>query len=217
MQEEKKLYAFCVLVAALLMVVWLIPENPPLYLFTPDASAATSSSVTVTASVATSISCSTNVASTAFGTLTSGAVATSTGNASTTMACANDSLGCILSINDTGTTTQGGGLWNSTSSKLIPSPNAAFNATATLTAGTEGYGLQGATTSAGNGALLNIATRFYQTGSIYGGLTTTTLTLASTTASSSAREVVITHGAAIAANTPGGTYNDTITYSCTAN
>lgn len=222
MQENKIIYLLLALVSIFLAGIWFLTPESAQYFFPLNVNAATSSQVTVSATVATTISCSSNITSSTLGTLTSSAVSTSTPNASTTISCSNNSLGCTLSINDTGTTTQGGGLWNSTSSKLIPSPNSAFNATATLAAGTEGYGIQGTTTAAGSGAALNIALRYIQTGAavtnnVFGGLTTTTLTLASSTASSTSKEIVVTHGAAIAVSTPGGTYNDTVTYSCTAN
>ncbi|MBI4085093.1 MAG: hypothetical protein HY432_01120 [Candidatus Liptonbacteria bacterium] len=136
------------------------------------------------------------------------------------MACSNSSLGCTLSINDTGSSTTGGGLYASTTvNKLIPSPNAAFNASATLAAGTEGYGVQSATTTNGAGAQFSMGPRYNNATNtlIFGGLTTTTQILASTSATSSGREVIVTHGAAIASSTPGATYADTITYSCVAN
>jgi len=169
------------------------------------------------------ISCSTNVASTGFDMLLSSAVSTSTPNASTTMSCTY-AAGCTLYVKDAG----GGsnpGLWNSTSSWLIKSPNAAYSATTTLIAGTEGYGVRATTTAAGSGAALSLALR-YNTGATgdllgsvndVGGLSLTDLTLASTTASTSSREVVVTHKAAINSVTPAGTYSDTITYSCLAN
>ncbi len=189
-----------------------------LQIVSPESTvAATSSAVTVNATVATAISCSVSTTTTSFGTLTSAALTTSTPNVSSTMACANSYLGCTLSLNDVGSSTAGGGLYSSAVNELIASPNAAFNATATLTIGTKGYGVQAATTSAGSGALFGINSRYLQIGTVFGGLTTSTLTLASTSATSSAREVVATHGADIAASTPGGTYTDTITYSCTAN
>jgi hypothetical protein len=180
------------------------------------ATAATTTAVTVSANVAAIISCSTNTGSTVFGTLTNASVFTASPNASTTMSCANSAAGCTLYVKDAG----GGGnpgLWNSTSSALIESPNATFSATSTLTAGTEGYGIQATTTAAGSGATLAIAAKFNQTGNTVGGLTLTNGTLASANATSSNREVVVAHKAAIANNTPAGTYNDTITYECAAN
>lgn len=193
------------------------------FMFTPDfATAATSNDVTVTASVTTAISCSSDITDTDFGTLTDGSVSTATNNASTTMACANSSAGCTLSINDLGDGTDGG-LWNSTSSALLESPNAALSATATLVGGTEGYGIRATTTASGGGQAFTLLARYDTSQELsagsddVGGLTTTTLTIASTTATTSGREVVVTHKAAIETGTPGGTYNDTITYSCLEN
>ncbi|MCS6789236.1 MAG: hypothetical protein NZ484_01555 [Patescibacteria group bacterium] len=100
---------------------------------------------------------------------------------------------------------------------LIPSPNAVFSATATLVAGTDGYGIQAATTTAGSGSILSLNPRYNQTGSVVGGLTTTTLTLASSSATTSNRQVLVTHRVAVSASTPSGNYSDTITYSCVAN
>lgn len=180
------------------------------------ATAATSSQVTVSANVAATISCSTSATSTSFGTLTDSAVATASPNVSSTMACTNSSAGCTLYVKDAGSGSNAG-LWNSAASSLIESPDSSFSATSTLVAGTEGYGIQATTTTAGSGATLTIATRYNQSGNTVGGLATTTLTLASASATSSGREVIVTHKAAIAAGTPAGSYSDTITYECTAN
>lgn len=176
-----------------------------------------SSTVTVSATVASSVSCNTDVSSTAFGTLTSGSISTSTPTASTTLSC-NVGLGCTLSINDAGNGVNGG-LSTSSPAYLIPSPNAAFNATATLVAGTEGYGIIATTSAAGSGGTLGIAARYLQTftGNTVGGLSTSTLTLASSTAAVSGREVLVRHKAAISGTTQAADYTDTITYSCTSN
>ena len=186
------------------------------FIYPEQATAATSSAVTVSASVSASISCSSNVGSTAFGTLTDASISTASPNASSTMSCANSSAGCTLYVKDAGSASNPG-LWNSTSSALIESPNAAYSATSTLAAGTEGYGIQAATTTAGTGATLTIAAKFNQTGNTVGGFTLSNVTVASSTATSSNREVVVTHKAAIDSATPAGSYNDTITYECTAN
>ena len=187
------------------------------HIFLPNyAGADTSSAVTVTAPVTASISCSTNQTSSAFGTLATYSISTSTPNASTTMSCANSAAGCTLYVKDAG----GGGnpgLWNSTSSVLISSPNAAYSATATLVAGTVGYGIYATTTAGGSGDTLTIANRYLQTGNTVGGLLITNTTLALNDATSTSREVVVTHKAAISASITAGTYNDTITYECTAN
>ena len=178
--------------------------------------AATSAAVTVSASVTATISCAVSTTTTDFGTLTSASISTASPNASTSMSCANSSAGCTLSVKNNG----GGGnsgLWNSVSSYLIPSPASGYPATSTLAAGTEGYGIQGATTTAGSGATLGAATRYLQTGNVVGGLLIAGTTLASSSATTSAREMIVTHKAAISTGTSGGSYTDTITYSCTAN
>jgi hypothetical protein len=165
--------------------------------------------VNVTATVASSISCSTATTTTAFGTLTTGAIGVSTPNVTTTMSC-NYGAGCTLSVTDAGDGTNPG-LWNSSASHLIPS------ADATLSAGTEGYGIQGAGTAAGSGGTLTIASKYLQTGNTVGGLSLTTQTLASSAAPISGKEVVVTHKAAISGLTSAGSYTDTITYGCTGN
>jgi len=169
-----------------------------------------------TAAAAATVSCSTNITSTAFGTLTTSAVGTASSNASTTMTCSGTTLGCTLYVKDNGNGANGG-LWNSTSSYIIPSPNAAFSTTATLVAGTEGYGIQAATSSAGSGGTLKINSIYLQTGDTVGGLTLSNLTLASSSVDISNREIIVSHKAAVSINTLSGTYNDTITYSCLSN
>ena len=183
---------------------------------TEHAVAATSSAVTVSATVVATISCSTSQGSTAFGTLTDVTVGTASPNTSTTTSCVNSASGCSLFVKDVG----GGGnpgLYNTTSTSLIESPNASFSATSTLIAGTEGYGVQATSTSVGTGAAFSIANRYLQTGNTVGGLSTTNLTLASSNATSSNREVIVTYKAAVAAATAAGSYSDTTTYECTAN
>ncbi len=190
------------------------------------ATAATSSVVTVTASITTSITCATDQATTALGTLDSTTISTSTPNASTTMSCINSNAGCTLNVRDAGGTgtSSNPGLWNSTSSALIESPNAAFNATATLTANTEGFGIRATTTASGSSNLISIVQRYNiaTTGGLVGGndvggLSTSSIAIASSTGPVNGREIVVYHRAAVSSTTPGGTYADTITYSCTAN
>jgi len=133
------------------------------------------------------------------------------------MSC-NTGLGCTLSINDAGDGTNGG-LSTSSPAYLIPSPAAGFPATATLAAGTEGYGIMATTTTAGSGGTLGIAARYLQdfNGNTVGGLTISAITLASSTSAVNGREIVVKHKAAISGTTQAGDYTDTITYSCTGN
>ncbi len=182
----------------------------------PDyVSAATSSAVTVSAVVTEEISCSTPSGSTAFGTLSSGSIITSSPNATTTMSCANVGGGCTLYVKDAGGAGNPG-LATTSPAYLIPSPNAAFDASTTLVIGTEGYGIQAATTTDGSGAQLSVAARYLLTGNNVGGLTITNTTMASTSATTSGRVIDSTHKAAISGTTQAGAYEDTITYECTS-
>jgi hypothetical protein len=172
--------------------------------------------VTVSATVTTSVTCTLSTSTTSFGTIDHNQVYTSSPNVTTTVSC-NPAAGCTVSINDAGSGSNPG-LYKSTSpTYLIPSPNSAYSATATLVAGTEGYGIQAATTTAGSGGTLSLNPRYNQTGNTVGGLTTTSIVLASSSEPVANREVVVTHKAAVSGLTPAGSYQDTITYSCTSN
>lgn len=195
---------------------WFWPSLEILVSPPEEVSAATTSAVTVTASVTATISCSTDQSSTAFGTLTSSVITTSTPSASSTMSCANAASGCSFYVKDAGNASNGG-LATTSPAYLIRSPNAAGDATSTLVAGTEGYGIQAATTTVGSGAALGVVARYLQTGNTVGRLDITNQTVASTTATSSSREVKTAHKAAISSVTPAGSYSDTITYECSAN
>jgi hypothetical protein len=100
---------------------------------------------------------------------------------------------------------------------LIPSPAAGFPATATLVAGTEGYGIQATTTTAGSGGTLSLNSIYNQTGNTVGRLSTTSVILASSSQPTANREIVVIHKAAISGLTPAGSYQDIITYDCVAN
>jgi ABC-type transport system involved in multi-copper enzyme maturation permease subunit len=178
-------------------------------------SAQTTGTVTVTATVATSITCSLSTTITAFGTIGPSAVYTSSPNVTTTVAC-NPAAGCQVQVKDQGNGTNGG-LYNSTANYLIPSPAAGFPDTATLVAGTEGYGIQAATTTAGSGGTLSLNSIYNQTGTTVGKLSITSVVLASSSQPVSNREVVVTHKAAVSGLTPAGSYQDTITYDCVSN
>ncbi|OGY39024.1 MAG: hypothetical protein A2418_02345 [Candidatus Brennerbacteria bacterium RIFOXYC1_FULL_41_11] len=176
-------------------------------IFEPEMSFA--DDVAVTASVSTSVSCSTTATSTAFGTLTTGSIATASPNSTLLMSC-NYGAGCDLNINDAG----GGGnpgLWNSSASDIVQS------ADATLSAGTEGYGIQAATTANGSGGVLYPSVNYWVTGDNVGGLTLGTSVLASSSVPISGREITVIHKAAISGLTAAGSYADTITYGCVGN
>lgn len=212
-QKEDYLLLFGGIVSVLMLVLLSFPAVEtgvhPEY-----AAAATSSVVTVSATITAVISCSTDASSTGFGTLTTAAVASGSSNASTTMSCANSASGCATYIKDQGSGSNPG-LWNSTSSALIAS------ASSTLLAGTEGYGINATTTATGGGGVLTIGSQYILGGdsatTTIGGLLRTNVTLATTNSTSSSREVVVRHKAAISSVTAAGTYNDTLTYECTVN
>ena len=155
------------------------------------------------------VSCTTEPASTGFGTLTTGSIHTATSTATTTMSCTYGS-GCTLYVKDEGDTSNPG-LYNATATDVIDS------ATETLTQGTEGYGIQVATTSAGTGTELELSTVYFKTGNDVGALALTNQELASSTATFDSREVVVTYKATISGLNKAGNYTDTITYECIGN
>ena len=164
---------------------------------------------TFTPTVAT-VSCSSNISSTGFGTLTDSSISTAAPNASTTMTC-DYAAGCVLYVKDAGSGSQPG-LYKSTSPTYT-----IVSATATLSAGSDGYGLQATTTAAGSGGTLNINSIYNTTGNNVGGLSLTNVVLASSTAAITNREIIVTHKAAVSAAATAGSYSDTITYSCVGN
>ena len=161
--------------------------------------------------VAATISCSTNISSTAFGTLSSASISTASPNASTTMSCSGTSSGCTLYVKDAGSGSSPG-LWKSASPTYLIA-----SADATLSAGTDGYGIQATSTAAGSGGTLSFNSKYNKTGNDVGGLVLTNTTLASSTVDVSGREAVVTHKAAISSTALSGSYGDTITYECVAN
>ncbi|MEM5812027.1 MAG: hypothetical protein QXG91_04810 [Candidatus Aenigmatarchaeota archaeon] len=172
--------------------------------------------VSVTATVSTSVTCTLATTTTAFGNIDTNNVYTSSPNVTTTVSC-NPGAGCTVTIKDAGDGTNGG-LYKSTApTYLIPSPASGFPATSTLTAGTDGYGVQAATTTAGSGGTLSLNSIYTYSGNTVGKLATTTQTLASSSQPVSNREVVVTHKSAVSGLAPAGSYQDTITYSCASN
>lgn len=174
------------------------------------------SSVSVSATIPTSVSCTLATTTTSFGNIDSSAVYTSSPNVTTTVSC-NPGSGCNVTINDQGDGTNGG-LYKSTApTYLIPSPAAGFPATSTLVAGTDGYGIQAATTTAGSGGTLSLNSIYTYGGNTVGRLATTSQTLASSSQPVSNREIIVIHRAAVSGLAPAGSYADTITYSCSSN
>ena len=209
-------FGFFGALASILLIVLFGTVGLEEIILSDSVSAATTSNVAVTAEVTTTITCDSSPGSTAFGTLSSTATSTASPNASTTMACTNSGGGCTLYVKDAGNTASSG-LATSDPAYLIPSPNAAADASTTLAAGTEGYGIQATSTAAGgSGNLLPVELRYAVTDNDVGGLVvgSETQALASANSTTTGREVLITHIAAISDATPGALYEDTITYSC---
>ncbi len=179
-------------------------------LFVSSPSSVDGAAVTVSATVTESVSCSNSETATAFGALSTGSITTASPNATTTLSC-NSAGGCTLSVADAGSGASPGLYRNATTTSLIASADGA------LSAGTEGYGIQAATSSAGTGGTLTIGASYLVTGSTVGGLTLAAKALASSTVPVANRVVAVTHKAAISTITKSGTYNDTITYSCLGN
>lgn len=172
--------------------------------------------VSVSATVPTVVTCNFSTTTTSFGNIDPAAVYTSSPNVTITVSC-NPGAGCTVTIRDQGDGTNGG-LYKSTSpTYLIPSPASGYPNTATLSAGTDGYGIQAATTGSGSGGTLSLNSIYNQTGNTVGRLATTSQVLASSSQPVANREVIVTHRSAVSGLAPAGSYTDTITYQCTSN
>lgn len=205
MNKDKNLLIFCTLIGVVIFAYCFLPID-----------FAKGDDVTVSATVSQTVSCSASTGTTAFGTLTTSAVSTSTPDITITMSC-NYSSGCTLKVRDSGNTSNPG-LYSSTAAHLIGSADSSYNDTATLTAGTEGYGIQASTNANGSGGTLTIAARYNQTGDAVGGLEISDVDISSSTAPIANRETVVKHKAAISGLTDAASdYSDTLTYSCTGN
>lgn len=191
-----------ILVVALtgLLVVWMLSD------------VSLGADVSVSATIAGGIDCnfSTNTAS--FGELTTSDVTTAYG--STTIDITSNAV-AVIKVKDVGSTTDPG-LWYSAEEDIIGSADSAFADTASLEAGTEGYGLQATTTGAGAGEVMTIAPRYdyASTTADVGGFEISNVNMASSTDAVTSRRVIIYLQAAISASNLPGAYVDTITYTC---
>ena len=150
-----------------------------------------------------SLTCTLSATSTDFASLTPSAVSTSSPDITITV---TSSGGFQITVKDAGNGTSPG-LYKSTSpTYLIQSTDA------TLTAGTDGYGIQ-AITSDPN---VTINPKYNKSGNNVGGLSLTDIVLASSTSAVSDAKINITHKASASYLAPVGSYSDTITYSCSA-
>ena len=207
MENNKKILTFCALIGVLIFADYFLPVN---FVQGDD--------VTVSATISTSVSCSPSTTTTSFGTLTTAVVTTSTPDVTLTMSC-NYASGCTLRVKDTGDFSANPCLHSTTSADEIGSANVAYDDTATLVIGTEGYGIQAVTNATGTGGTLTIAARYdHSATSTVGGLEITDVDISSSTIPIAGRETVIKHKAAISGLTKAATdYADVLTYSCTGN
>ncbi len=149
-----------------------------------------------------SLTCTLSATLTSFSNLTPNAVSTSSPDITIT---ATSSGAFQITVRDTGTST-GPGLYSSSTNYLIQSTDA------TLTAGTDGYGIQATTTNSN----ITINPKYNKSGNDVGGLSLTDIVLASSTVSVSSAQINIKHKASASYLAPVGSYSDTITYSCSA-
>ena len=170
----------------------------------------TNSTVTVTGRVTPSITFSLSTNATNFGVLQLGLVNTSTAATDLTLST-NAKDGGQITVYDAGNGTTAG-LYNSLASSIIPS------STATLAAGTEGYGIQGSVgTISGSIGTISVASPYNGTADAVGGLTLAPTTLATTTTPVYDVEVIVNYLAAISVTTPAGLYTDNVTYLASGN
>jgi hypothetical protein len=161
----------------------------------------------ITTAAASGITCSLSATSTSFSALSPSAVSTSSPDITITI---SSGAGFQINVKDAGNGTSPGLYKSTTSTYLISS------ADATLSAGTDGYGIQSATTTAGSGGIITLNPKYNKTGNDVGGLSLTDVQLASSTTSVTNREIIIKHKAAVSFSAPSGSYSDTITYTCSA-
>ncbi len=171
------------------------------------------STVAVTARVTPEITFALSSNATNFGVLQIGSVNTSS-PATTLTLSTNARSGASVTVYDQGNGTNPG-LYNSLATHTIPS------ATATLAAGTEGYGVNSAVTStAGSGGVvgtLTVASPYNGTGDSVGGLNLAPTLLASTTSPIYLVTLQVNYLSAISVVTPAGIYTDNVTYLASGN
>ncbi|MDD5693319.1 MAG: hypothetical protein PHU86_02525 [Patescibacteria group bacterium] len=162
--------------------------------------------IAIAADIDLSITFALSTNSCALGVMTTGAVA-SCGPFTYTVGTTAGG-GYTVTVQDEGSGTNPGLYKSAATTKLIAT------STATLAAGTEGYGIQGAVNSGSQ----TIAAVYLKTSNNVGALSRTATTISSYASATSADHVTnVTAKAAISAGTPAGTYQDTLTFLATGN
>ncbi len=157
----------------------------------------------ITTAAAPALTCTLSATSTSFSNLSPSSVSTSTPDITITI---TSSGGFQITVKDAGNGTNPG-LYKSTSpTYLIQSTDA------TLTPGTDGYGIQATTTNSN----ITINPKYNKSGNNVGGLSLTDIQLASSTTAVSNAQIIIKHKASASYIAPTGNYSDIITYSCSS-
>jgi hypothetical protein len=154
-------------------------------------------------SIAVGITCSLSATSTSFSALSPSSVSTSSPDITITI---TSSGGFQINVKDAGNGTSPGLYKSSSPTYLIQSQDA------TLSAGTDGYGIQAITTSTS----ISINPKYNKSGNDVGGLSLTDVVLATSSVAVSNATINIKHKASVSVLAPTGSYQDTITYTCSA-
>jgi len=153
--------------------------------------------------ISTGITCSFSATSTDFASLLPSAVSTSSPDITITVTSGG---GFQITVKDAGNGTNPG-LYKSTSPTYLIS-----SSDATLVAGTDGYGIQATTTNTS----ISINAKYNKSGNDVGGLSLTDVVLATSSVAVTNANINIKHKAAVSVFAPTGNYQDTITYTCSA-
>jgi len=162
----------------------------------------------VTASVDPTLTFTVSDTLTAFGTLSSTSVTTSSPNITLTVST-NAQSGYTITVKDAGNGTNPG-LYNSTAAFIIGSADYSYGNSANL-ASVAGYGIQGSSATA------TVASPYNVSGDNVGGYELVAQNLATYSGLADNHTITITSKAKITGSTPAGAYTDTVTVIATGN
>ena len=157
----------------------------------------------ITTAAAPAITCTLFATSTSFSSLSPSEVSTSSPNITITITSRG---GFQINVKDAGNGTNPG-LYKSTSPTYL-----ILSSDATLSAGADGYGIQATTTNTS----ISINPKYNKSGNNVGGLSLTDVVLATSSVAVSNATINIKHKASVSFLAPAGSYQDTITYTCSS-
>ena len=157
----------------------------------------------ITTAAAPAITCTLSATSTSFSSLSPSEVSTSSPDITITI---TSSGGFQINVKDAGNGTNPG-LYKSTSPTYL-----ILSSDATLSAGADGYGIQATTTNTS----ISINPKYNKSGNNVGGLSLTDVVLATSSVAVSNATINIKHKASVSFLAPAGSYQDTITYTCSS-